>query len=325
MSELTKDFLKPSDIELDNLLPTDEQLLEEEREEREESATESDDDNEDMYSSDGVRAYLKSIIQYPLLSAEEEVETAKLMELEGEVGKIAREKMINANLRLVVNNAKRYMGRGLSFLDLIQEGNMGLLKAVEKFDYTMGFKFSTYATWWIKQSITRAIADQGRMIRIPVHLYDTVSKIRKAQRELSVKLGTDPTVEQIAEYLSMEEGKVAEVLKNTQDAVSLDTPVGDENDSAMADFIEDDSAPNPAEVVSDIMRRESLDKVLSTLTTREEAVIRLRFGLDDNCARTLEEVGTRFGVTRERIRQIEAKALKKMRAPSKRSLLEDFK
>lgn len=331
MSKLTKDFLEQRNTELDNLLPTDEELLEEEKEEKEESevsvtrSDEEESETDDSYTSDSVKTYIRDIIQYPLLSAEEEVETAKQMELGGEAGAIAREKLVNSNLRLVVNNAKRYIGRGLSLMDLIQEGNVGLLKAVEKFDYTLGFKFSTYATWWIKQAITRAIADQSRMIRVPVHLHDTINKIHRAQRELSLSLGTDPTPGQVAQYLDMEEEKVIEVLKNTRDAVSLDTPVGDENDSVMVDFIEDESAPNPEDAVSDIMRREAVNKVLAMLPEREAAIIRLRFGLDDNCARTLEEVGAKFGVTRERIRQIETKALKNMRKSSRKSLLEDFK
>lgn len=278
----------------------------------------------DMLTGDSVKAYLKDIGKYPLLSAERELEVAKRIEEGGEDGKWAKEELTNANLRLVVSIAKKYMNRGLSLLDLIQEGNMGLLKAVDKFDYTKGFKFSTYATWWIKQGITRALADHGRTIRIPVHMVETVNKIRRTQRELTVTLNRAPSDEELAEKLNLPLSKVQEVLKLAQDTVSLETPVGEEDDSKLEDFLEDESASGPDEEVFHIMLREAMENVLSTLTEREQLVIKARVGFDDNRPKTLEEVGKELGVTRERIRQIEAKAIRKMRVPSKRNMLKDF-
>lgn len=314
--------------ELDELIPSDEELLSVELEDSsEEVAIESDDaeDYSDIYATDSVRAYLKEIGRYPLLSHEAEVELAKLIELGGDIGEKAKKDLANANLRLVVNNAKRYINRGMSLQDLIQEGNIGLLKAVDKFDYRKGFKFSTYATWWIKQAITRAIADQARTIRVPVHMVESMNRVKKAQRELTTILDHTPSAEEVAEHLNMPIEKVREILKVSQDTVSLESPIGDENDSQLGDFLEDTTIASPEEQVSATMLHEALDQVLGTLTDREEKVIRLRFGFDDNKSRTLEEVGEAFGVTRERIRQIEAKALRKMRAPSKSILIRDYK
>ena len=257
----------------------------------------------------------------PLLSAEEEVELAIRME-EGDES--ARQRLSEANLRLVVSIAKRYVGRGMHFLDLIQEGNMGLIKAVEKFDYTKGFKFSTYATWWIRQAITRAIADQARTIRIPVHMVETINKVKKTSSQLLHKNGHEPTPEEIGAELDMPVDRVREIMRISQEPVSLETPIGEEEDSHLGDFIPDDDAPAPAEAASQILLREELGDVLSTLTEREEKVLRLRFGLEDGRNRTLEEVGKEFNVTRERIRQIEAKALRKLRHPSRSKKLKDF-
>ncbi|MBO8142076.1 MAG: RNA polymerase sigma factor RpoD [Firmicutes bacterium] len=270
---------------------------------------------------DPVRMYLKEIGRVPLLSAEEEIELAKRIEQGDEE---AKRRLAEANLRLVVSIAKRYVGRGMLFLDLIQEGNLGLLKAVEKFDYRKGFKFSTYATWWIRQAITRAIADQARTIRIPVHMVETINKLVRVHRHLLQELGRDPTPAELAERMGLSEDRVREIQKIAQEPVSLETPIGEEEDSHLGDFIEDQEAPAPAEAASYLMLKEQLEDVLDTLTPREEKVLRLRFGLDDGRARTLEEVGQVFGVTRERIRQIEAKALRKLRHPSRSKKLKDF-
>ncbi|NLK67809.1 MAG: RNA polymerase sigma factor RpoD [Clostridiaceae bacterium] len=270
---------------------------------------------------DPVRMYLKEIGKVPLLTADEEVELAKRME-EGD--EEAKRLLAEANLRLVVSIAKRYVGRGMLFLDLIQEGNLGLIKAVEKFDYKKGFKFSTYATWWIRQSITRAIADQARTIRIPVHMVETINKLIRVSRQLLQEMGREPTPEEIAEEMGMTEDKVREIMKISQEPVSLETPIGEEEDSHLGDFIPDDEAPAPAEYAAFTLLKEQLIDVLDTLTPREEKVLRLRFGLDDGRARTLEEVGKVFNVTRERIRQIEAKALRKLRHPSRSKKLKDY-
>ncbi|WP_265450531.1 RNA polymerase sigma factor RpoD [Clostridium sp. cpc1] len=270
---------------------------------------------------DPVRMYLKEIGKIPLLKAEEEVELAKRME-EGD--EVAKSRLAEANLRLVVSIAKRYVGRGMLFLDLIQEGNLGLMKAVEKFDYKKGYKFSTYATWWIRQAITRAIADQARTIRIPVHMVETINKLMRVSRQLVQELGRDPTPEEIAKEMNMDVEKVRDIMKIAQEPVSLETPIGEEEDSHLGDFIPDDEAQAPAEAATFTLLKEQLLDVLDTLTPREQKVLRLRFGLDDGRARTLEEVGKEFDVTRERIRQIEAKALRKLRHPSRSKKLKDF-
>ena len=270
---------------------------------------------------DPVRMYLKEIGHVPLLTAEEEVELAQRMEAGDEE---ARHRLEEANLRLVVSIAKRYVGRGMLFLDLIQEGNLGLLKAVEKFDYSKGYKFSTYATWWIRQAITRAIADQARTIRIPVHMVETINKLVRISRQLLQELGRDPRPEEIAKEMGISVVRVHEIMKIAQEPVSLETPIGEEEDSHLGDFIEDEAAPAPAEAASFMLLREQLEEVLETLTDREKNVLRLRFGLEDGRSRTLEEVGQSFGVTRERIRQIEAKALRKLRHPSRSRKLKDF-
>jgi len=270
---------------------------------------------------DPVRMYLKEIGRVPLLTAEEEVEYAQRME-EGD--EEAKRRLAEANLRLVVSIAKRYVGRGMLFLDLIQEGNLGLIKAVEKFDYHKGYKFSTYATWWIRQAITRAIADQARTIRIPVHMVETINKLIRVQRQLIQELGRDPTPEEIAKEMEIPVERVREILKISQEPVSLETPIGEEEDSHLGDFIEDEDALAPAEAASFFLLREQLEDVLCTLTPREKKVLQLRFGLEDGRSRTLEEVGQVFGVTRERIRQIEAKALRKLRHPSRSKKLKDF-
>lgn len=271
--------------------------------------------------NDPVRMYLKEIGVVPLLSNEEEKELAIAVE-NGDLE--AKQRLAESNLRLVVSIAKRYVGRGMQFLDLIQEGNMGLMKAVDKFDYSKGFKFSTYATWWIRQAITRAIADQARTIRIPVHMVETINKLVREQRNLLQELGQDPTPEQIAERMDMTPDKVREILKIAQEPVSLETPIGEEDDSHLGDFIEDEVIENPVDYTTRVVLREQLDEVLDTLTDREENVLRLRFGLDDGKMRTLEDVGKVFNVTRERIRQIEAKALRKLRHPSRSKQLKDF-
>ncbi len=270
---------------------------------------------------DPVRMYLKEIGKVNLLTAEEEIELAMRM---AEGDKEAKKRMAEANLRLVVSIAKRYVGRGMLFLDLIQEGNLGLIKAVEKFDYSKGYKFSTYATWWIRQAITRAIADQARTIRIPVHMVETINKVMRISRQLLQELGHDPTPEEIAEDMGMPVEKVREILKIAQEPVSLETPIGEEEDSHLGDFIPDEDASEPAEAASFTLLKEQLSEVLGTLTPREEKVLRLRFGIEDGRTRTLEEVGREFNVTRERIRQIEAKALRKLRHPSRSKKLKDF-
>ena len=270
---------------------------------------------------DPVRMYLKEIGKVPLLSAEEEISLAQRME-EGD--EEARKELAEANLRLVVSIAKRYVGRGMLFLDLIQEGNLGLIKAVEKFDYHKGYKFSTYATWWIRQAITRAIADQARTIRIPVHMVETINKLIRVSRQLLQELGREPLPEEIAKELDMPVERVREILKISQEPVSLETPIGEEEDSHLGDFIQDDNVPVPAEAAAQTLLKEQLDEVLDTLTEREQKVLRLRFGMNDGRARTLEEVGREFDVTRERIRQIEAKALRKLRHPSRSRKLRDY-
>ncbi len=270
---------------------------------------------------DPVKVYLKEIGRVPLLTPDEEIDLAKRM-ADGDT--YARQRLAEANLRLVVSIAKRYVGRGMHFLDLIQEGNLGLIKAVEKFDYTKGFKFSTYATWWIRQAITRAIADQARTIRIPVHMVETINKVKKVSSQLLHENGHEPTVEEIAEAMGISEDKVREIMRVAQEPVSLETPIGEEEDSHLGDFIPDEDAQVPAEAAYQSLLREQLSGVLGTLTPREEKVLRLRFGLEDGKPRTLEEVGREFNVTRERIRQIEAKALRKLRHPSRSKKLKDF-
>ena len=273
---------------------------------------------------DPVRMYLKEIGKVPLLTAEEEVEIAKEMEKGGKAAEIARKKLAEANQRLVVSIAKRYVGRGMLFLDLIQEGNLGLIKAVEKFDYTKGYKFSTYATWWIRQAITRAIADQARTIRIPVHMVETINKLIRVSRQLLQEKGREPLPEEVAEAMEISVDKVREIIKIAQEPVSLETPIGEEEDSHLGDFIQDEDAPPPAEAASFTLMKEQLMGVLDTLTPREKKVLSLRFGLEDGRQRTLEEVGQEFNVTRERIRQIEAKALRKLRHPSRSKKLRDY-
>ena len=288
------------------------------------------DDFEDALSSEGVtiddpvKVYLKEIGRVPLLTPDEEVELALAIQNGGPEGERAKQRLSEANLRLVVSIAKRYVGRGMQFLDLIQEGNLGLIKAVEKFDHTKGFKFSTYATWWIRQAITRAIADQARTIRIPVHMVETINKVKKVSSQLLHENGHEPGAEEIAERLDMPVDKVREIMRVAQEPVSLETPIGEEEDSHLGDFIPDDEAPVPAEAASQTLLKEQLAEVLKTLTPREEKVLRLRFGLEDGRPRTLEEVGKEFNVTRERIRQIEAKALRKLRHPSRSKKLRDF-
>ena len=278
-------------------------------------------ENSSLVIDDPVRVYLKEIGRVPLLSSEEEIDLAIRIADDDEK---AKRRLVNANLRLVVSIAKRYVGRGMQFLDLIQEGNLGLLKAAEKFDYTKGFKFSTYATWWIRQAITRAIADQARTIRIPVHMVETINKVKKTSSQLLHKNGHDPSAEEIAEELNMSPDKVREILRLAQEPVSLETPIGEEEDSHLGDFIPDDEALSPADAASISLLKEQLAEVLKTLTPREEKVLSLRFGLEDGHPRTLEEVGKEFNVTRERIRQIEAKALRKLRHPSRSKKLRDF-
>ena len=318
------DALEKSGIDVlritdDDDIPDEELLLSDE--------DEVDMENLDLSIPDGisiedpVRMYLKEIGKVPLLSAEEEIELAKRMENGDQE---AKKRLAEANLRLVVSIAKRYVGRGMLFLDLIQEGNLGLIKAVEKFDYHKGYKFSTYATWWIRQAITRAIADQARTIRIPVHMVETINKLIRVSRQLLQELGREPTPEEISEEMGMPVDRVREILKISQEPVSLETPIGEEEDSHLGDFIQDDNVPVPAEAASFTLLREQLVEVLGTLTEREQKVLRLRFGLDDGRARTLEEVGKEFNVTRERIRQIEAKALRKLRHPSRSRKLKDY-
>jgi RNA polymerase primary sigma factor len=270
---------------------------------------------------DPVRMYLKEIGKVDLLTADEEVELAKRMEQGDEW---AKQQLVEANLRLVVSIAKKYVGRGMLFLDLIQEGNMGLMKAVEKFDYTKGYKFSTYATWWIRQAITRSIADQARTIRVPVHMVETINKLIRVSRQLLQEKGREPKAEEIGEEMDISADKVREIMKIAQEPVSLETPIGEEEDSHLGDFIEDEDSPAPASAASYILLKEQLDGVLDTLTEREKRVLELRFGIEDGRPRTLEEVGKEFGVTRERIRQIEAKALRKLRHPSRSKKLKDY-
>ena len=289
------------------------------------------DDFDDALNTDGitiddpVKVYLKEIGRVPLLTPEEEIDLALKIQAGGPEGEKAKKRLSEANLRLVVSIAKRYVGRGMQFLDLIQEGNLGLIKAVEKFDHTKGFKFSTYATWWIRQAITRAIADQARTIRIPVHMVETINKVKKVSSQLLHEYGHDPSAEEIAERLEMPVDKVREIMRVAQEPVSLETPIGEEEDSHLGDFIPDDDAPVPAEAASQTLLKEQLADVLKTLTPREEKVLRLRFGLEDGRPRTLEEVGKEFNVTRERIRQIEAKALRKLRHPSRSKKLKEFR
>ena len=286
-----------------------------------EELTEGEEGVDGVNVDDPVKVYLKEIGRVPLLSAEEEHTLSEQMAAGDSA---AAKRLSEANLRLVVSIAKRYVGRGMQFLDLIQEGNLGLIKAVEKFDYTKGFKFSTYATWWIRQSITRAIADQARTIRIPVHMVETINKVKKVSSQLLHKNGHEPTAEEIAKEIDMSVEKVSEIMRVSQEPVSLETPIGEEEDSHLGDFIPDDDAPAPAEAASYTLLKEQISKVLSTLTPREEKVLRLRFGLEDGRQRTLEEVGKEFNVTRERIRQIEAKALRKLRHPGRSKKLRDF-
>lgn len=288
------------------------------------------DDFEDSLSAEGVsiddpvKVYLKEIGRVPLLTPDEEIQLALDIKEGGYKGERAKQRLSEANLRLVVSIAKRYVGRGMQFLDLIQEGNLGLIKAVEKFDHTKGFKFSTYATWWIRQAITRAIADQARTIRIPVHMVETINKVKKVSSQLLHENGHEPSADEIAERLDMPVDKVREIMRVAQEPVSLETPIGEEEDSHLGDFIPDEEAPVPAEAASQTLLKEQLADVLKTLTPREEKVLRLRFGLEDGRPRTLEEVGKEFNVTRERIRQIEAKALRKLRHPSRSKKLRDF-
>ncbi len=277
--------------------------------------------DEGVAVDDPVRMYLKDIGRIPLLSQERE---QRLSELIAEGDEKAKNELVEANLRLVVSIAKRYVGKGIFFLDLIQEGNLGLMKAVDKFDYTKGYKFSTYATWWIRQAITRAIADQARTIRIPVHMVETIHKVSRTSRQLLQELGREPTIDEISAKLGMNAEKVREIIKTAQEPVSLETPVGEEEDTHLSDFIQDDSSPTPAEAVSFQLLKEQLDRVLHTLSPREEMVIKLRFGFDDGRPRTLEEVGSEFNITRERIRQIEAKALRKLRHQSRSKVLRGF-
>jgi RNA polymerase sigma factor RpoD, C-terminal domain/RNA polymerase sigma factor, sigma-70 family len=304
-----------SDTDDDIILDVDDEPTEEELENIEFSVPDG------VSIEDPVRMYLKEIGKVPLLSADEEVELAKKME-EGDAD--SKKRLAEANLRLVVSIAKRYVGRGMLFLDLIQEGNLGLIKAVEKFDYRKGYKFSTYATWWIRQAITRAIADQARTIRIPVHMVETINKLIRVQRQLLQELGREPYPEEIAKEMQLPVDRVREIQKISQEPVSLETPIGEEEDSHLGDFIQDDNVPVPAEAAAFTLLKEQLTEVLDTLTEREQKVLRLRFGLDDGRARTLEEVGKEFDVTRERIRQIEAKALRKLRHPSRSRKLKDY-
>ena len=317
------DYLEKNNIDVLKLQESDDDVLLPEDEDMEEIELDKIDLSvpDGVSIDDPVRMYLKEIGKVPLLTAEEEIELAKKME-QGD--QEAKKRLAEANLRLVVSIAKRYVGRGMLFLDLIQEGNLGLIKAVEKFDYRKGYKFSTYATWWIRQAITRAIADQARTIRIPVHMVETINKLIRVSRQLLQELGREPTPEEIAEEMDMPVERVREILKISQEPVSLETPIGEEEDSHLGDFIQDDNVPVPADAATFTLLKEQLDEVLSTLTEREQKVLILRFGLEDGRARTLEEVGKEFNVTRERIRQIEAKALRKLRHPSRSRKLKDY-
>ncbi|MCF8018871.1 RNA polymerase major sigma-43 factor (sigma-A) [Petrocella atlantisensis] len=317
--EIIYEFLDKNDIDVLGMVSDEDDAVEEEEEEEEVELDLSLPDGINI--DDPVRMYLKEIGKVSLLTAQEEIDLAKRME-DGDIQ--AKQRLAEANLRLVVSIAKRYVGRGMLFLDLIQEGNLGLIKAVEKFDYRKGYKFSTYATWWIRQAITRAIADQARTIRIPVHMVETINKLIRVSRQLLQELGRDPLPEEIGEELNMPVEKVREILKISQEPVSLETPIGEEEDSHLGDFIQDDNVPVPAEAAAFTLLKEQLVEVLDTLTDREQKVLRLRFGLDDGRARTLEEVGKEFNVTRERIRQIEAKALRKLRHPSRSRKLKDY-
>ncbi len=331
-TELIYDALEKAGIEIDvsdvaeildaaeELLPSDAELLNLEEQIPEDLET-PENIEEEPNVTDPVRMYLKEIGKIPLLTTEEELALAKRI---SEGDEEAKKRMVEANLRLVVSVAKHYLGRGMQLLDLIQEGNMGLLKAVEKFDYTKGYKFSTYATWWIRQSITRAVADQARTIRIPVHMVETINRVSRTSRALVQELGREPTLSEISQALGISEEKIAEVMEIAQDPVSLETPVGEEDDSHLGDFIPDGEAAEPAESASYNMLRQQLAEVMQTLSPRECKVLRLRFGLEDGRAHTLEEVGKEFDVTRERVRQIEAKALRKLRHPSRSKLLKDF-
>ena len=325
--DLIMQILEKSDIDIIRTQEEEEVPEEELADIEEENAEEPDLANLDLTVSDSVniedpvRMYLKEIGKVPLLTAEDEVELAKRMEQGDEE---AKKRLAEANLRLVVSIAKRYVGRGMLFLDLIQEGNLGLIKAVEKFDYNKGFKFSTYATWWIRQAITRAIADQARTIRIPVHMVETINKLVRVSRQLLQELGREPTPEEIAEKMDIPVERVREIIKISQEPVSLETPIGEEEDSHLGDFIQDDNVPVPAEQAAFTLLKEQLHEVLGTLTEREQKVLRLRFGLDDGRARTLEEVCKEFNVTSARIRQIEAKALRKLRHPSRSRKLKDY-
>ncbi len=324
------DILEASGVDISSIM--EEPGIDELKAEEEIEAMETSQDMEQMLQGEGlaledhVRMYLKEIGKVSLLTGEEELVLARQM-IEGETEyerESAKQKLVEANLRLVVSIAKRYVGRGMFFLDLIQEGNLGLMKAVEKFDYNKGFKFSTYATWWIRQAITRAIADQARTIRIPVHMVETINKVLRVSRQLLQELGHEASAEEIAEVMNIPVEKVRETMKIAQEPVSLETPIGEEEDSHLGDFIPDDDAPAPAEAASYAMLREHLDEVLHTLTPREMQVLKLRFGFDDGRTRTLEEVGKEFNITRERIRQIEAKALRKLRHPSRAKKLKDY-
>ena len=327
--EKVLDFLEASGVDVLRISGNDEELIldEDEKKKKMDDEEEIELDKIDLSVPEGVsiedpvRMYLKEIGKVSLLTADEEIELAKRMEQGDEE---AKKRLAEANLRLVVSIAKRYVGRGMLFLDLIQEGNLGLIKAVEKFDYRKGYKFSTYATWWIRQAITRAIADQARTIRIPVHMVETINKLIRVSRQLLQELGREPTPEEIAEEMKMPVDRVREILKISQEPVSLETPIGEEEDSHLGDFIQDDNVPVPADAAAFTLLKEQLIEVLGTLTEREQKVLRLRFGLDDGRARTLEEVGKEFNVTRERIRQIEAKALRKLRHPSRSRKLKDY-
>ena len=309
--------LEANNIDVLDIIEEEEEVLTEKNVEKFEKSLSA----EGVSIDDPVKVYLKEIGSFPLLSLEEEIELAEKI-LQGD--KFAKKKLAEANLRLVVSIAKRYVGRGMLFLDLIQEGNLGLIKAVEKFDHTKGFKFSTYATWWIRQAITRAIADQARTIRIPVHMVETINKVKKVQSQLLHKNGQEPSVEDLAEELDMPQEKVREILKVAQEPISLESPIGEEEDSHLGDFIPDSDAPIPEEAATHALLKEQLGEVLATLTPREAKVLSLRFGIEDGRPRTLEEVGKEFNVTRERIRQIEAKALRKLRHPSRNKKLKDF-